>query len=125
MNRIKKIQLGNITKIRNREMNSCSYFNASTYNASYTYIYGTDQSGGNMSFNTPKTAVGTSPLSSLSMSSAGTYYINITGTNNFTEFGAVGQFVAGTFTAKVAIDTMQGRPTYPVTGTFRIRRTNW
>ncbi len=104
---------------------SYSYFNASTYNASNTYVYGTDQSGGNMSFNTPKTAVGTSPLSSLSMSSAGTYYINITGTNNFTEFGAVGQYIAGTFTAKVAIDTMQGRPTYPVTGTFRIRRTNW
>ncbi|MEI6184522.1 MAG: hypothetical protein WCP65_03280 [Bacteroidota bacterium] len=103
---------------------SFNYFNSNTYNGGYTYIYGSDQSGSNISFNTTKSTLGSLPLSYLSMSKSGTNYTIISGTNNYTEYGAVSQFIAGTFTATVAIDTLPGRPTYPVTGTYRIRRAN-
>lgn len=76
----------------------------------------------NFSFDNTGIAVGsTQPMQSFYVSQIGTQTTTSSGTVNITEYGAVGEFIAGDFTATV-IDNMPPTTTYTISGSFRVRR---
>ena len=73
-------------------------------------------------------ATGSFPWASIYYTNRGASYSGVSGNITFTEYGSVGQFVAGTYTGTVSDSTRvlgPGTPsptTYAITGSFRIRR---
>ncbi len=117
-------------------LSSAQYFNY-TYNGSagtytnysvagynsnnYTYLYGSDNIN-SINFGVQGIATGTFPWSYTSGYNAGSSFTGVSGNITFTEYGSVGQYVAGTYTGTVSDSSRAGSTTYPVTGSFRIRR---
>ena len=93
----------------------------STYSqGNYTSFYGNSKmSGDNINGSFNGASVATFPLSNFYYYSNQRYYNFSSGNTTITEYGATGQFIAGTFTAIVS-DSLQGSNT--ITGSFRIRR---
>lgn len=101
---------------------TCYRFTDSTFSISGFTISGNPYSSVDFSFK--GTAPGTFPLSFLNIFAANVSYRK-TGTMNVsvTEFGAAGQYIAGSFNGNVIRDSTTA-PLYPVSGTFRVRRQN-
>ena len=73
-----------------------------------------------------RTSVGTGAVSAVTLTLGGKTYSNFTSTPtiNITEYGNIGQYIAGDFNAMNIMDTINGVPTLsPLSGSFRIKRT--
>ncbi len=114
------------------QANNYTYINSYSYGFTATSLWGNPVNGSNLIYlyaytgNNNITTVGNYSANIQLSQRFGNYnYFNSFGyssTINITEFGAVGQFVAGTVTGNV-VDSSSGTTQYPVNCSFRVRRT--